>query len=578
MLTTPELRDSDSVFPGENWFFYWKTSPSLWESKLLEYSGVSPLFVPIYWGLHCEHPEHYDFAQRVPETDLKRLSEIARSVGKEIIFILFLGPAPFFPNGGIPSFLSRTLCLDQRGVGKAVVDNEGRLNKIFSFSDPRIFQAFRKFVWHLGQYFISAGLNNPIYGARNYYTQNDRFESYLLDTSQAFEQGFSRYVKQVQQNNPEKLQGFEKDPSIELNLKKEFKEMIEELYYEAASESLAANFSGVLEFAYAGGAAQDVFSRSSEIWEHPSNFLPVVFEMLCADYLPNSTLLSERTKKGALSRVLKDLYTDSFVLKNLKNSVYDEDLLMSFLPLSFFHIYIPHNDYFYRKKYLKEMGLFPFFEKKFNWTYRLKKNLLEVEDYEEEPDVHFYFGKDMSKELFLLMLKKFMNGKKVFLDTSELPIEFEKKLDVFILENNLETEKINYLTPITKTGLGEGLLFLYNGKKLSEANPVKKINFWDTLIKYVDLKHLDIEADPEVFYLWKVRLSNAMELDYEEVRRVSFYNPSSYKKKAQIHSKKNFAFLKVVDEIHSHVKSTPVGIEVELLPGGSVSLDYGHFE
>lgn len=579
MLTTPELKDSDSVFPGENWFFYWKTSPSLWESKLQEYNGVKPIFVPIYWSLHCEHPEHYDFAQRVPETDLKRLSEIARSLGKEIIFILFLGPAPFFTNGGIPSFLSRTLCLDQRGVGKAVVDSEGQLNKIFSFYDPRIFQAFRKFVWHLGQYFTNASIDNAIYGAKTFYTQNGRFESYLLDTSVAFEQGFSRYVKQVQQNNPERLQGFEKDPSIELELKREFKDMIEELYLQAASESIPANFSGVLELGFVGGAQEDVFPRSSEVWEHPTNFFATIFEILSADYIPSSVLLAEKSKRGTLAKVFKDIYSEAFVLKNLKNSVYEDDLSMSFTPLIFFNIYASTKDYFYRKKYLEEMGIFSFFEKKYNWTYRFKKNLLEeVEDYEDECEAHFYFGKDVDKDLFLLMLRKFMNGKKVFLDKNDLSLEFEKKLDVFMIENNLETEKINYLTPITKTQLGEGVLFVYDGKKLAEANTVKKINFWDTLIKYVELKHLDVEADSGVYYLWKARLSNTLELDYEQIRRVSFYNPTSYKKKAQIHSKKHFAFLKVIDEINSHVKSTPVGIEIDLLPGGSVSLDYGHYE
>src|SRR5690606_3101872 len=112
----------------------------------------------------------------------------------------------------------------------------------------------------------------------------------------------------------------------------------------------------------------------------------------------------------------------------------------------------------------------------------------------------------------------------------------------------------------------------------ADANVGKKIGFWETLLNYVELKHLDVETDEGVHFLWKSRLSNTLELAYQEIRRVSFYNSSSYKKKAHIHVKKNFAFLKVVDELNAHVKSTPLGVEIELYPNGSVSLDYGFYE
>ncbi len=36
ILTTPEFKDADGIFPGEQWFFYWKTTPALWKSNLEE--------------------------------------------------------------------------------------------------------------------------------------------------------------------------------------------------------------------------------------------------------------------------------------------------------------------------------------------------------------------------------------------------------------------------------------------------------------------------------------------------------------------------------------------------------------
>ncbi len=105
-LTTPELREYDTVFPGENWFFYWRTSPSLWETKLREYQGPHPIFVPVYWGLHSENPDQYDFGNYRPETDIARLFKIAKDVGRELSIVIPTTPTPFLANGGLPSYIT----------------------------------------------------------------------------------------------------------------------------------------------------------------------------------------------------------------------------------------------------------------------------------------------------------------------------------------------------------------------------------------------------------------------------------------------------------------------------------------
>ena len=109
-LTTPLLKEEDSIFPGESWFFYWKTSPALWEEKVK--SCVSRyLICPIFWGQHVTPEGHYDFGESVPECGLKKLVDIAKAYGKEVIFFLPLGPAPFLPNGGVPFLFRGTFLL-----------------------------------------------------------------------------------------------------------------------------------------------------------------------------------------------------------------------------------------------------------------------------------------------------------------------------------------------------------------------------------------------------------------------------------------------------------------------------------
>lgn len=576
LLTTPVMSEYDSVFPGENWFFYWKTSPSLWESKLSNTKGDLPLFVPIYWGLHSEHPDHYDFAKRIPETDLKRLSEVAERTSRSLVFVLFLGPAPFLPNGGVPSFLSRTLALDQRGIGKAVIDSEGKLNKLFSFFDPRIFQAYRKFLLHLSQYFVETGIKDPIYVAKAAYTQNDRIESYFLDSSKMFESGFSRYVKKLQSDEPARFQEGEFTPKVEANLKKDFKSMVEDLFYESCKELLPPNFQGLLHFGFLGGAVQDSFPRSSDRWEIPLDFFKNTFDFLSLNFIPTTVLLNQDLKKGTLIRAVSDLFSKAFLENYLESSHYDEDLTKGFSPLEHFRLYGNPDDYFFNKKYASKIGLLPYLEKKYDYTYRFLDS--QKEDDEGSHAVSFYLSENISKTTFQKMLKNFMNGKQVFVDQSKLSSELKNKLELFFIENDLRTEKIHYLTDIVKVELGEGVLIAFYGDKLEKEPIQKKLSFWESLLKYTDVRHIESDVDSEIFSLWKSRYSNAMELSFEHIRRVSLYNPSSYKKKAKYFAHKNFAFIKVVDENKVSVRSTPLGVEIELLPQGSVSIDFGYFD
>ena len=74
-LTTPVIRDEDSVFPGENWFLYWKTSASLWKTKIESRNDLGSILVPINWSFHSDTGDSYDFAVEKPETDLNKLAE-----------------------------------------------------------------------------------------------------------------------------------------------------------------------------------------------------------------------------------------------------------------------------------------------------------------------------------------------------------------------------------------------------------------------------------------------------------------------------------------------------------------------
>ncbi len=72
-------------------------------------------------------------------------------------------------------------------------------------------------------------------------------------------------------------------------------------------------------------------------------------------------------------------------------------------------------------------------------------------------------------------------------------------------------------------------------------------------------------------------LDGTHELKFEEIRRLSLYNPTSYRKKIKMNLSRNFVVYKVIDEINVIVQTFPNELEIELSPEGSVIVDFGVF-
>jgi hypothetical protein len=182
----------------------------------------------------------------------------------------------------------------------------------------------------------------------------------------------------------------------------------------------------------------------------------------------------------------------------------------------------------------------------------------------------------MDRTLFAQMIKLFMMGQKIVLDRSGLSDDLDKRLQIFLLENNLKVQSVNFLTSINLVELGEGRFITYEGDKLTNLEDQQK--FWGHLFRFFNLTHPKIQTDRDIFSLWRIRATSPHELNYLDVRRVNFYNPTSYKKSVVVHTQKKFAFMKVIDPLHATAKTTPEGVEIELLPNGKLALDFGHYE
>ena len=571
-LTTPVPRDQDTVFPGENWFFYWKTSASLWKTKLQEFPGTK-IIIPLNWSFHSETGDQFDFDDHRPETNLKKLVEIATEVGKNVVFFLPITPAPFLANGGLPHLLARSVALNYEQMAYGVIDADDHLVKIYSFFDPRVFEAFDRFVKKLGQYFSSNQISADIWGIRSGYFRDGQYRSFIEDSSKTFDQAFTRFLQTKKHENTII------SPIEERQYAFEFNKTIQNLYEATARESLKENFEGSLDVAFLGAGTENFLKRLYGTISK-ADYSAELYEALAKDIIPSSVLLSHRLKKGVLTRELNDLVANSYLPSRLASSTYEHQDITTFQPLSFFKVFERIDGVSSLFQNWSDLNLWVFLKANFGWSYKvIHSDTLKLHENKNpyQENILLFHGHDVDHTIFNFILKTFMNGGRVILNRSGLSDEFNQRFETFFLENNLNVEKVNFKTQIQNVVLGEGRLVLIEGEGFIDMTKQEYFDFWKNLVQTFSLIHVPIQNVEGLDYYWRTRPSASNELKFEEVRRLSLYNPTSYRKKIKMNLTKNFVVYKVLDEINVIVQTFPNEIEVELSPEGSVIVDFGVF-
>lgn len=566
-MTRPS--EIDFVRPGEQWFFYWKTSAALWESKILEFSSQEVIFLPLYWGFHSESSQRWDFGELHPERDLARLCQLLTQHGRKFCWLLPLTPSAFLPNGGIPAGAARTLSTTRDGLHLAVIDHEAKLNKIYSYFEPRVFKAFAEFVTAFEGFLSQHRISAPVWGTIFSYQEQGQLHSYLEDHSFAFEQGFSRYLKR---NNPEGISF--STPAEEQLAKDAFTTEVQSLFIATAETGLSSHWKGVQRISLLGGSPTETIERSLESGKSQLHYFDDVFSHFARNEWMSSALLMPQEKKGLLGQVMIEHFGTSEIeeryqlrekLKKRSEEGWRAYGVVQLLGSRPFQQW-------------EQSGLIAFLDQHYRSMYQAQEKVdFTIEGIESAQQmIKIFSGEGMDRASFGQMLQLFLMGQKVVLDISGLSEELNRRLQLFYLENNLNVQQVNYLTATSLCELGEGRFVTYEGARLREV--FERGKFWKNLFQWFRLTQPEVLMDQEVFGLWRIRPTSAEDLNYLDVRRFSLYNPTSYKKHVTIHTQKNFAFMRLTDPQRAQAKSTPEGVEVELSPGGRVSLDFGHYE
>ncbi len=566
---TVEARQSlDPVRPGEQWFFYWKTSAALWEEKIHEFSRNDVIFIPIYWGLHAEGDGSWDFGNYHPEKDLVRLAQILTRSQMRVCWLLPLTPAPFLPNGGVPITAARTLSISAQGTHLGCIDQDGILHKMYSFFEPKVFLNFASFVQKFGELLAQLNLVSTVWGVDFNYLEDGQPVSFLNDFSIAFEQGLSRYLKK---NFPDGVDLGRTDQ--ELKIKQTYLCDLRNLLMGVASEALAPYWGGLQKITVFGAGPKETIERALGSGKTQANYFDDLFSSFRDQRWFSSCLLNANEKKELFITCLSEHFSrnELEIRYNYLNrpKVQDND----FIPFAL----VDKFD-FLNNQVFETNGLNAYLNQEYRWIYYQHDQLNFKPDWIDgsQERVKFFHAAGMDRTLFAQMLKLFLMGQTIIFDKSNLPDELEKRLQIFLLENNLKVQTVNFLSTVSLCELGQGRLIVFQGEMLRESD--EKVKFWKNILTYLNLNHPKVHSDEDVYSLWRIRSSASHELSYLDVRRINLYNPTSYKKTVKIDTLKKFAFMKVIDPSNATARTVTEGVEVELLPNGRLALDFGHYE
>lgn len=541
------LLSDDPVLPGEHWFCYWKTSAALWESRIRTLDTNQEISIPVYWGFHSEGPDKWDYGHYLAERDLARLVELLVQYRVKFHWVFPLSPCPLMPNGGVPVHAARTLSVGENGIHLCSLSAQNSIHKIYSYFEPKVFAAFSSFLQSFKEFLKKNGAGSQVIGQEFTFIERGRLVSFLYDQSFSFEQGFSRYLKN---NVIEDLT----DPLIEKRLHEEFRSEVAELFRQTAETSLDSFWIKSESVCFLGASPQETIQRSLPVGKPSISYFIDLFEHYLFARKISSALLKADEKKGLLETVLRENFNSG--------NAWEAD--SEWEGLCLFELYSPKPEDFFGQ------GLHQHLSANFRWLYRFHH-----EDFRDTEALKIVHSKYLDRSHFTQVLKSFLLGKRVIIDKNGIDPELEKRLGLFYIENDLKLETVRFQTQMTLTELGDGKLLIYDGSGLNKDNYAL---FWAKVFEVMGVNHLHTELSDDVFSMWKRRDCLAGELNYLDVRRVSFYNPTSYKKHVKLQTQNRFAFMRLIDPQKASAKSSAQVIDVELLPQGRISLDFGHFE
>ena len=154
---------------------------------------------------------------------------------------------------------------------------------------------------------------------------------------------------------------------------------------------------------------------------------------------------------------------------------YSDESSLSYSPLVFFELSDGGQGHFSFERAMDQSGLTHFFETQFPWSYHISQEFnFELDDLENRK-VYFFFGERLDDNGIKQILKLFMSGQRIFIDMHGISESVVKKFEYFLVENEIKKEQVNYISPVLKASLGEGLIITFDRSKLAQTSLIRYI-------------------------------------------------------------------------------------------------------
>jgi len=573
---------ADQQLNQEAWFFYWKTPKSLWENKIqqLRAKGHKILLIPLYWASHHISVHEYDFGQIKQENDLKTLIQIAHGSGLETTLMIPVGPMPLMPLGGLPMSLVKGYAMTEAGYPLTVVDREGKLGKLFSFVDGKIFHAYRLFLSQLSKYlhFSEGGGGKSLFqvGLLNshYLNLNQQIVSFTEDYSEEAKKRCAHFYIQSKSSHESNMANQKLTRIDWQNFRKE----MHMLYQQLIQDNFEKYYSGEKNFLFLG--VHELHPLTHITSPGKNKILDDIKFALQRGFIPSFLLLQKGdqffSKLGMMS-----LLNDQFL-----KSAYSGEEEEGYLPLKLAQVMMEGSSLETMEEELKSflqlilLGSWNKLEKISDILNEeeLLTNLSPVIILHRLPNQEMTSLKEDQRLRHII--KVFLRGKTIVLNIDSLTDLEQSEMECFIAENKLSKMESNVISPLSCISIGDGGgLYLYSSNHLKQLPLEARKSFWNQLWKLMDQPYLNIKKSPSIQAIWLKRNALQSEMHYEEIRRLVFYHESmDQNAECTIDKTGQHALLKYQKDESVELTSTVNQLVIIFKGKGMMTLDFGVLE
>ena len=522
------------------------------------------LIIPINWTVHLIGSD-LDFGEKRKELNLNRLIEIGNNHGKSVILLFSISPNPLHSNGGIPSSLAYNYSMTKSGLNSFTLFGQD-LIKFYSFFDTQVYRGFSEFVKKVAKGIKAPEGSYRVATAEFGSLDSGEFNSFFEDYGNCFKKSFTQYLSSLDERD-------KKSKKIGL-LKIKFQSFVKSLYFKEvhrqfSSVFLCHQFIGVINTGEKN-SLENIFSKVSN-----ASIGSQIIEAFSNEIIPLSFNIEKNGRNEIFSTQVKQLINANYLDRCFDGFSETEDSI-DFLPLSLFNFVCGNNNTEEILFDWKKIGLLGFLNQYYGKCFNTKIiNPDRLRDTFLTNKILFVAAKSLNQRDLFILKEIFVLGAKIILDVSNISSEAELYLKEFLAEREIKKEVVNIGVVFSVHSTSKSSLLIFDSADFDIIHD-RKSEIWKKVIRSLDINHFNLNDEENgVLSCWRRRMTKPTEMDFAEIRRLSLYNISDYKREITLKMNDGFYLLKSVDKQNVSLEKEDHVIKMNFSPKSSISLDFG---